>query len=221
MNITFTIAQGSETYIPDNTSLIELTGSSAGRSNIIFLQGSKSYEYSQFYNNLQVECSTWKSNTCTVTFKLSNPYSLNETPGLETKEYFYNSNTNNLDVVYVDQELLFDGKKNRNYIKSNVPLLSNITSIKFWLGVTSNDLTLEKTFISSLSSVGTEVLLNGKYDAGCGKSINVVNANYNTSSSVDLTNSNLNKNKPTTNTSTNALTDKLKKDLDKTLNKLN
>ena len=221
MNITFTIAQGSETYIPDNTSLIELTGSSAGRSNIIFLQGSKSYEYSQFYNNLQIECSTWKSNTCTVTFKLSNPYSLNETPGLETKEYFYNSNTNKLDVVYVDQELLFDGKKNRNYIKSNVPLLSNITSIKFWLGVTSNDLTLEKTFVSSLSSIGTEVLLNGKYDAGCGKSINVVNANYNTSSSVDLTNSNLNKNKPTTNTSTNALTDKLKKDLDKTLNKLN
>ena len=70
-------------------------------------------------------------------------------------------------------------------------------------------------------SVGTEVLLNGKYDAGCGKSINVVNANYNTTTSLDLTNSNLNKNKPTTNTSTNALTDKLKKDLDKTLNKLN
>jgi len=200
MNISFNVVAGDTTHLPNNTQIIEYVGSSFGRSNIIFLQGSKSYEYSQFYNSLSVSCTNWVNNTCTVTFKLSNPYSLNNTPGLEVKEYFYSLTSDTLKPVYVDREIPFSGKNNRNYIKASAPLLANITGIKFWVGLnTTSTCVVEKQYISSLSSIGTEVLISGNYKTGCAKSLSIVNAN--TTQNTNISNKNFgNKEKNLSNT---------------------
>ena len=185
MIINFTIIGSNLTNIPKNTLITSLNGSSYGKNNIIFIQNSKSYEYTQFYSRIEITSTNWVDNSCVVKFKLYNEYSLSSTLGYSYKETLYSKSKNKLETVYTDKEILYNLKSNRNNTHNNVPLLQNITGIKFWLGLTVNgsNYKVEKDFVSSFTSNGSVLTFTTDYKTGYAKSISIVNAHYANSSS--------------------------------------
>jgi len=187
MTIKLHITPGTATNIPNGSTIVETPVSNNGATKFTFLIDNKSYIHTQFYSKYQFSSTIW-SNGCTVTYKLYNQYSLSSTSLLDTKETVYNKDVMRLQTVYVDDKIKY-GELNtaRNATYQSVPLLTNITGIKFWIGINTSSITVQKKFESSTSSMGVQVTGNGRYIGGFNKSVAIENALYNNTTKVTNT----------------------------------
>lgn len=182
MEISFTINGGSETNIPTNSEIIETPVSSNGQTKFIFIQDGKSYEHKRFYNYYSFSATKWINNSCVVTYKLYNKYSLTQTSFNSVSATLYNSKTNVLDSAYLDRaiEYVYDHDSlSRDYTFTLAPYLTHITGLKFWIGLNVSGLTLVKKFESSLSSTGSQVQISANFNINGTKNVNIINALYN------------------------------------------
>jgi len=180
MVIRFNIIPGTATLLPEGATIVENKNSNNGVTKFTFLQDSRSYLHSQFYNYYTFESTAWNQNTgCEVKITLHNKYSLSENAIFWARELVYMKDINSLKTVYLDQSIRYALTNTaRNAMYQNNPLLTNITGIKFWIGLNTSGITVQKKFESSLSSMGVQVNISGKYISGAMKSISVVNALY-------------------------------------------
>lgn len=187
MTIKLHITPGTATNIPNGSTIVETPVSNNGATKFTFLIDNKSYIHTQFYSKYQFSSTTW-NNGCTVTYKLYNQYSLSSTSLLDTKETVYNKDVMRLQTVYVDDKIKY-GELNtaRNATYQSVPLLTNITGIKFWIGINTSSITVQKKFESSTSSMGVQVTGSGRYIGGFNKSVAIENALYNNTTTVTNT----------------------------------
>ena len=178
MTIKLNIAPGTATNIPNGTEIVENTTSNNGTTKFTFLQDSKSYLYTQFYSHYTFNASDWNGG-CTVTIKLYNQYSLNYTALISSKETVYMRDTNRLQTVYLDGPIKYAATNNtRNATYQAQALLTSITGIKFWVGLNTKGIVVQKKFESSTSSMGVQVNLSGKYSNPVMKSVVIENALY-------------------------------------------
>jgi len=182
MDIKFTITGGSTTLIPNGSNIIETPSSNNGKTNFVFLKGSSSFEYTQFYNRYSFSSTVWKNNSCTVTYRLYNNYSITATPLTSVNATLYNQNTGKLENMYLEDEIKY-GKKNstRDYTRKLIPLLDYISGIKFWIGLNVSGINVIKKFESSLSSLGNQILFsntNNTYNNQISKQLFITNALY-------------------------------------------
>ncbi len=182
MEIVFTINAGTATNLPRGAEIIETPYSGNGSTKFIFIQDGRSYEHNRYYNYYSFSSTPWNNNSCKVTYKLYNLYSLSNNPMTSVKAIMYNKETRTLDKVYIDKSLDYvDGRENdtRDYTYSLNPYLTSITSLKFWIGLNVSGYTLVKKFESALSNAGSQVQISAKYNVEGTKNVNIVNALYN------------------------------------------
>ena len=190
MTIKFTITGGNATNIPNGTTIVETKTSNNGSTKFTFLQNSKSYISTQFYNYYRFSATAWNNNSCVVTYELYNQYGVAKTNILTDKVTLYNRSTNKLQTYYSDQEIKYAmTNTDRNATYQATPLLNFITGIKFWIGINTSGIVVNKKFESSTSSIGVQVTLSGRYDNPTMKNVSIVNALYNSSTTVSNTTS--------------------------------
>ena len=177
MLIQFFITGGTTTSIPNNATIIDLK-SSSGMTNFVFTQDSKTFMFINFYNSYEFLSTKWVSNSCTVTYRLYNEYSLYDTGVHTNRVSLYNKNTGIIDNVYLNtvpfsiEKYMFE-----NYNKYNpVPYLEYITGLKFWIGLGIEGQSLEKNFESATSNMGNSIVFNARYDMINIKQLNIVNS---------------------------------------------
>lgn len=91
--------------------------------------------------------------------------------------------------VYLTESIKYEITNTiRNASQQNVPLLSYITGLKFWIGLNTKDINVITKFESSTSSVDIEVNINTnfgyKYNS---RSVNIINVLYNNISTTNTT----------------------------------
>ena len=179
MSISFTITGGSTTNLPNNANVIEVTSTSNGRTNFVFIQDGKTFNYTNFYRTYSFTSTKWVNNSCTVTYKLFNPYSYSDNGYYVTRVSFYNKSTRMLDTVYLDMVPIgIDKYYASNYDRyTNEPFIPYMTGMKFWIGINiAGSYNVSKRFESSTSSLGNEVSQPMPYMQMTSKNLNIVNA---------------------------------------------
>ena len=192
ITIKFIISGGKGTNIPDGTQFSELTQSNNGSTKFIFLNGSKSYNDTYYYDSKSVTYSVWKDNKCTVTYKLYNDYNLDKTNIYQYKSTtMYDKNTKSRKTVYLKNKTAAHVGDDNFLVRlaSNLaPDLLAISGIKVWFGLQSNSLSLSLNFESSTSSNGVEIKFDSTTFLGTvNKNLNIVNAIYDSTLSVTST----------------------------------
>ena len=125
-----------------------------------------------------------------MTYELYNQYGISKTNVLTDKVTLYSKATNRLETYYSDSEIKYAlTNTDRNATYQAVPLLSFITGIKFWIGVNTSSVTVNKKFESSTSSIGVQVTVSGRYDAPVLKNLSITNALYTSTTTVSNTSS--------------------------------
>ena len=189
MTLRFTIRGGTGTNIPNDTTIIEAS-SSTGPTKITLLQGANSYDSTMFYNNKSVTISNWTSNSCTVTYRLYNNYSLYETGSMDLEETMYNKSLQKLQRYYTDMSIRASINVNfrsRNMTYQQQPYLTSISGVKVFFAITTNSISVGKRFETSTSSMGVQLNFSGTYETGASQSVNIVNAIYNSTTTTSNT----------------------------------
>lgn len=182
MEITFTINGGTDTNIPRGSEITETSFSSNGSTKFIFVQDGKSYEHLKYYKYYTFSSTPWNNNSCRVTYKLYNQYSLIANSIYSTSALMYDKETEELRNVYIDKSSEYlDDKDNeaRDYVYSLCPYLTYITGLKFWIGLNVPQYTLVKKFESALSAAGSQVQISTRFNVEGTKKVNIINALYN------------------------------------------
>lgn len=191
MVIKFTISGGTDTNLPEGTQFSELKQTNNGSTKFIFLVGSKSYNDTYYYDSKEVTYSVWKNNSCVVTYKLYNDYSLNK-DGIYTYKAaaMYDKGTSSPKVVYLktDTKTHTTDKLLGKIASYFEPDLLTISGIKAWFGIQSNSISLQMNFESSTSSNGVEIKFNDtSFSGSVAKNVNIINALYNSTITVTTT----------------------------------
>ena len=179
MTIKFTITGGKATNIPNGTTIVETTSSNNGYTKFTFLQDSKSYISTQFYNHYRFSATPWNNNSCVVTYELYNNYSISKGGIMDYEITLYSKSTNRLQTYYSDNEIkyaLINTSRDATY--QQTPLLVYITGIKFWIGINTSGIVVDKKFESSTSSMGVQVTAAGEFRIVVTKTLSITNALY-------------------------------------------
>lgn len=185
MTIKFTITGGKATNIPNGTTIVETTSSNNGSTKFTFLQDSKSYISTQFYNHYRFSATPWNNNSCTVTYELYNQYSVSKTGIMNDKITLYSKSTNKLQTYYSDVPIKYAMTNiSRDAAYQQTPLLVYITGIKFWIGINTSGIVVAKKFESSTSSMGAQVTVSGQFQTVVAKTLSITNALYTSTTTV-------------------------------------
>ena len=188
MTIKFTITGGKATNIPNGTTIVETKSSNNGSTKFTFLQDSKSYISTQFYNHYRFSATAWNNNSCVVTYELYNQYSVSNTGIMTDKITLYSKSTNKLQTYYSDVPIKYAMTNiSRDAAYQQTPLLVYITGIKFWIGINTSGIVVAKKFESSTSSMGAQVTVSGQFQSVIAKTLSITNALYTSTTTVTNT----------------------------------
>ena len=188
MTIKFTITGGKATNIPNGTTIVETTSSNNGFTKFTFVQDSKSYISTQFYNHYRFSATAWNNNSCVVTYELYNQYSVSNTGIMTDKITLYSKSTNKLQTYYSDVPIKYAmTNTSRDASYQSTPLLVYMTGLKFWIGINTSGIIVAKKFESSTSSMGAQITFTGAYNSPIMKSLSITNALYTSTTTVSNT----------------------------------